>query len=82
MEPYPFLLILYTHLQSIRLRPRDGGTKCQVLLHMRAQYSESMEAFQFGLDRAEEISPSSPVVERNPYRTVPSVHTLGLEIPA
>jgi hypothetical protein len=49
---------------------------------MRAEYSKFMTAFQFEPFRAEEIPSGLPVVERNPYRTVPSVYTLGLEIPA
>jgi hypothetical protein len=69
-------------MQSIILRHGDGGTKCQVLLCMRAEYSKFMTAFQFEPFRAEEIPSGLPVVERNPYRTVPSVYTLGLEIPA
>jgi hypothetical protein len=64
MEPLDFRLILYTHLQSIKLLPLARGTKCQVLLCMRAENSTSKDVFYLGSDRAAwRVEDSSEVAE-------------------
>jgi hypothetical protein len=55
------------------LIPLFGGTKCQVLLSIKALYSASIANFQSLLFRASSRDCSSPDAVKHPYLTVPSV---------
>jgi hypothetical protein len=69
-------------LQSIILVPLLGGTRCQVLLFIKAEYSKSIAFFQFLSPKDSFIFCGSPDDVKNPYRIVPSVYTFVLRMSA
>jgi hypothetical protein len=75
--PSAFSLILKTHLQSMMFLPFCEGTKCHVLFFTSASYSTSIACFQFLLLNASSNDRGSLLMARQPYRTIPSVRTLG-----
>jgi hypothetical protein len=62
--------------------PLLGGTRCQVLFFIKAEYSTSIAFFQFSSPNASFIFYGSPDDVKNPYRIVPSVYTFGLRVSA
>jgi hypothetical protein len=76
-----FTLDLVNLFAINKITATTGGTRCQVLFLIRAEYSESIAAFQFGSANAACTSAGSSVIKRLPYRMVPSVKIVGFWMP-
>jgi hypothetical protein len=69
IDPFDFLLVLYTHLQLITLIPFLAGIKCHVLFFLKDSNSEFMALFQFLLFKASSNEEGSLVGLQRLYLT-------------